>query len=362
MKIFAYYLPQFHTIPENDKWWGKGFTEWTNVKKATPLYKNHIQPKVPLNNNYYCLDDINTLKWQEKLMNDYKVDGLIFYHYYFKGKKLLEKPAEMLLKNKDINIKYFFCWANHSWYRSWEGSKEILLEQTYGKKEDWEKHFNYLLPFFKDKRYQKKDNKPLFMVFKAEFIEKKEMFNFFNKKCIENGFNGICIIESKNSCKDNDGNQITNEEEYICYKHLREPLYSLSLYSNKLSNLPKRCINKAKRVLNQKNFKFVIKYDADKLYKCMCADYLPKENIIRGAFFEWDNTPRHSYRGYIVNPVSKRMFMKYMDLIKSEEYVFINAWNEWAEGMTLEPTEQNKYKYLEWIKEVKKDENRSDGM
>ena len=97
MKIFAYYLPQFHCIPENDEWWGKGFTEWTNVKKAKPLYKGHVQPKVPKDNNYYRLDDVETLKWQGDLLNKYNVDGLIFYHYYFKGKKLLEKPGELLL-------------------------------------------------------------------------------------------------------------------------------------------------------------------------------------------------------------------------------------------------------------------------
>ena len=352
MKIFAYYLPQFHCIPENDKWWGKGFTEWTNVKKAKPLFKNHKQPKTPLNNNYYSLDNIETMKWQQKLIKDYKLDGLIFYHYYFNGKKLLEKPAEMLLNDKDININYFFCWANHSWIRSWNGSQSMLLEQTYGEKDDWEKHFNYLLPFFKDKRYQKEDNKPILMVFKSDFKEKEEMFDLFEKKCIENGFNGICLIETYESLKEQNVNKykIASKTKYL---HLREPSSAMSDYIKDYRNFYKRVINKVKKILHKYNIRLLIKYDGNKLYNIMCKKRNYNKNIIRGAFFEFDNTPRHSYRGYIIKPPKKEVFMKYMDSISNDKYLFINAWNEWAEGMILEPTELNKYKYLEWIKEWK---------
>lgn len=363
MKIYAYYLPQFHSIPENDLWWGKGFTEWTNVRKATPLYKGHIQPKHPLNNNYYCLDNVETLEWQSKLMELYKVDGLIFYHYYFTGKKLLEKPCEMLLNNKNIHINYFFCWANHSWYRSWEGSKKLLLEQKYGTKKDWEKHFKYLLPFFKDDRYQKKNNMPLLMVFNSDFEEKKKMFDFFNEKCIENGFDGICVIETFKSYNQNELNKfyktLSNCTKYV---HLREPDSSQQKYITSIKNFHIRVYNKLKTILGNNNFKFIKIYDGNKLFKIMTKKYTFDNKIIRGAFFEWDNTPRHSYRGYIITPPSKSNFMKYMDSIKNDEFLFINAWNEWCEGMMLEPTEENKFKYLEWIKEWKdKNENRING-
>ena len=123
MKKFAYYLPQFHEIEENNRWWGKGFTEWVNVKKAQPLFKGHKQPIIPLNKNYYNLENPNILVWQANLAKKYGVDGFIFYNYYFCGKKLLEKPAKILLKNNNIPMKFFFCWANHSWFRSWEGSE-----------------------------------------------------------------------------------------------------------------------------------------------------------------------------------------------------------------------------------------------
>ena len=181
MKKFAFFLPQFHEIPENDEWWGKGFTEWTNVKDAKPLYKGHQQPKHPMNNNYYNLLHKNVVEWQTELMNKSGLDGFIYYHYYFTGKKLLEKPAENLLKWKDIPQRFFFCWANHTWNRSWEGKKTILLEQTYGTKDDWEKHFQYLLPLFKDDRYEKRDNKPLLMIFISQFNEKNNMFQYFDK-------------------------------------------------------------------------------------------------------------------------------------------------------------------------------------
>lgn len=364
MKIFAYYLPQFHCIPENDEWWGKGFTEWTNVKKAKPLFKGHNQPKIPLNNNYYSLDKSETLKWQSNLLKKYKMDGLIFYHYYFTGKKLLEKPAEMLLNNKDIELNFFFCWANHSWFRSWEGSKKLLLEQKYGEKEEWEEHFKYLLPFFKDSRYQKKDNKPLLMLFKTEFEEKKAMIEYFNKRCIENGFNGICIIETLETHNEKKIEKFRySTSKYTEYIHLREPNSTLIDYSSSVIGFLKRIINKNKMFYNKLfNKQLVKKYSGNKFFDFMCKSYYFDKNIIRGLFFEWDNTPRHSERGYIITPPEKSKFIKYMNLIKKDEFVFVNAWNEWCEGMILEPTEDNKYKYLEWIKEWKENENRINGV
>lgn len=353
MKIFAYYLPQFHCIPENDKWWGKGFTEWTNMKKAKPLFKGHKQPIVPLNDNYYDLTDKATLEWQSQLMKEYNIDGLIFYHYYFCGKKLLEKPAELLLKNKDIDMNYFFCWANHSWNRSWNGSTELLMKQEYGTQDDWEKHFDYLLEFFKDERYQKVNNKPMLLLFNTNFEEKNEMFGFFDKKCKENGFEGICLIETSTLYKkgyknDFNKNCISEQTQFI---QTREPTCSVSDFNSSIKYLPFRAINKIKRKLINKNCKLVLKYNGNHLYRSMIKNYKEDKKIIRGLFFEWDNTPRHGYRGYIITPPKKRLFIKYMNLLKNDDFVFINAWNEWCEGMILEPTENNKYKYLEWIKE-----------
>lgn len=365
MKFYAYYLPQFHTIPENDEWWGKGFTEWTNVKKAKPLFKSHVQPLYPLNDNYYVLDNPNTLKWQAKLANDYKIDGMIFYHYYFCGKKLLEKPAEILLKNKDIPMNYFFCWANHSWYRSWEGSKQLLLEQNYGNEHDWNEHFLYLLPFFKDSRYQKIGNKPVFMLFNSLFNEKNLYLEFLDKKCKEHGFDGICVIETLNFIKENRFKSFSYKlnkfkahlSSVSQYTHIRQPSGALEIkFTSHFSFF--RILNKIRRNLRKLGFKCVEKYDGNDLYSILNRNIIKSNNIINGLFFEWDNTPRHSYRGYVITPPEKEKVFQYLDSIKNDEFVFINAWNEWCEGMVMEPTVKNGYKYLEWIRDWKNSSNR----
>ena len=168
-KVIAMYLPQYHEIEENSLFWGKGYTDWVGVKKAKPFLKNQIQPRIPLNNNYYDLSQVDTLRWQVNLAKKYGVYGFGIYHYWFNDEKnLLTKPAENLLANKDIEMPFFFAWDNTSWKRTWskipgndwapaqdnenkklfENGKEILVEYVLGEKPEWEKHFNYLLPFF----------------------------------------------------------------------------------------------------------------------------------------------------------------------------------------------------------------------
>ena len=348
MKIYPFFLPQFHPIPENDKWWGKDFTEWVNVKAACPLYKGHVQPRHPLKNNYYSLLDKETVIWQTALLNSYHIDGLIYYHYYFKGKKLLEKPAENLLKWKDINQHFFFCWANHSWQRTWEGSKEILMLMEYGNEADWEAHFQYLLPFFMDERYEKKNNMPLFMLFESNNTVLEEILEYFNQRCMDYGFNGLYVIETAFLESELSSSRYSQTKAI----HVREPSYSRSLYSKKIKYKPEHIY----RFVQKKLVKAKIShkpqvYENNKLFDLKIENEPMNPDYIHGISFEWDNTPRHKERGYVINPVSKERFMKYMDMIKEEEYLFIDAWNEWCEGMVLEPTEEDGYKYLEWIKE-----------
>ncbi len=240
MKVIAFYLPQFHRIPENDKWWGDGFTDWTTVKKAKPLWDNHNQPRIPLE-GYYDLLDKSTMQWQAKLMNEYGVDGLCFYHYWFKdGKRILEKPAENLLGWKDINMPFCFCWANQTWARSWSnikgankwaetldkdiGSRDesILLEQKYGLKSDWKIHFQYLLPFFKDERYIRVDDKPVFMIFRpTHCVEINQMLEYWNDLAQENGLKGIYSIGmtvGEGTIRGMDG--IMLRQPAVAFKHL----------------------------------------------------------------------------------------------------------------------------------------------
>lgn len=351
MKKFAFFLPQFHEIPENDEWWGKGFTEWTNVKKARPLFVGHQQPKQPLNNNYYNLLDKKTVEWQTKLMKQYGLDGFIYYHYYFMGKKLLEKPAENLLKWKDIPQRFFFCWANHSWNRSWEGKTTVLLKQTYGEKEDWEKHFQYLLPFFKDNRYEKKNNRPLLMLFDPNFKEKDKLFQYLDKRCKEEGFNGLCLIETFNGNESLDKFK-NNESKITEFTFYREPTVSQFGYIRE--NIFRRIWHHYNKKLREKGFlhkPYIIK--GNKLMSLKLKHEPLGEKVANGLWFEWDNTPRHKQRGYVITPYNHSYFVQYMNLIKNQEYLFINAWNEWAEGMIMEPTKENGYKYLKWLKDFK---------
>ncbi len=354
MRWFALYLPQFHETAENNEWWGKGFTEWTHVNGAKPLYKGHRQPIVPLDNNYYDLMDKKTVEWQTSLMKEYGIDGLVYYHYYFQGQKLLEKPAENLLKWTDIDQPFFFCWANHTWYKAVNGHKTMLREQTYGTQADWEDHFQYLLPFFRDSRYEKKDNKPVFMIYAPNFAEKQCMVDYFDKRCKDEGFSGIFTIETFSDSTKREN--LINFRENICPQtkklYIREPAYSNGLLIRKRMYSPMRIVRKILRTLSHNGIiSWVDQYKGDDLYKIMLTKTPRDEQICHGVFFSWDNTPRHGVRGYIITPPTKESFMLYADSVRDDDYVFINAWNEWAEGMILEPTTHDGYKYLSWIRE-----------
>lgn len=357
MKKFAIYLPQFHEIEENNLWWGKGFTEWTNVKSAQKLYDNHIQPQIPLEKNYYNLLDKKTVEWQTNIANKYGVDGFVYYHYYFEGKLIMEKPAENILNWKDINQKFFFCWANHTWLKGHSDNREVLIEQTYGDETSWEKHFDYLLPFFKDDRYEKCKNKPMFMIYMAEIPNKKEMFDYFDRRCKENGFDGLYIVETyMGDLSKGDISHfidlLTPQSEMI---YLREPNMSVRLYMKK-----NPFYRLKQKILKNTTFdfpdKWVAKISGNKLFNLMTKYYdvsIGNRYLSHGVFFTWDNTPRHGKRGYIITEPDEDSFKKYASKMK-DQYIFINAWNEWAEGMMLEPTENNKFMYLEWINKYMK--------
>lgn len=351
-KLLAFHLPQFHTFPENDEWWGKGFTEWTNVKKAKPLHNTHDQPRKPLNNFYYDLTDPETIKWQMKLAEDYGLYGFCYYHYWFNGKLLLNKPLEIMLKMKK-KINYCFCWANEPWTRAWDGlDKEVLMPQYYGAEEEWNEHFKYLLPFFKDEYYIKNENKPMLVLYRTNNIPNCEkMIAFFEKKCIENGFDGIYIVEEKNSF----------QHESVCKNSSAilefEPMYTTSwICKNKYKALYDRIYVKKYKIINKTNLD-VHKYEH--IWKTILNRKRNNEKkTFLGAFIDWDNTPRKADRGTIMYGATPEKFKKFFSKqikIASEsesDYVFINAWNEWGEGTYLEPDQTNEYKYLEVIKET----------
>lgn len=349
MKVFTMYLPQFHEVEENNKWWGKGFTEWYAVKKAEALFDTHEQPKKPLNNNYYDLMEKRVMEWQASLMHQYKVDGLCFYHYWFDaGRKILEKPAENLLKWTDINLPFCFFWANESWVRTWaklsgcniwaskfdlEGSESedsILLEQKYGSEEHWRMHFDYLLPFFKDSRYIKKDNAPVFMIYKPGDISCLEaMRKKWNEWAIEEGFSGIFLIGA--CCKEND------------YKCVDADYY----------HEPRGTIDRMRGTISKEAKPYKMGYDD--VWQAILAKTANHSKTYFGGFTGYDDTPRHGINGRVIYGGMAEKFQKYLTelLAKNAAYgndiTFINAWNEWGEGMYLEPDEKEGYAYLEAV-------------
>lgn len=368
MKIIAFYLPQYHAIPENDEWWGKGFTEWTNVRKATPVLKGQVQPKVPLNDNYYCLLEDETKIWQAKIAKDAGVYGFCYYHYWFNGKLLLEKPAEQMLRNKSIDMPFCFSWANEPWSRSWKGdSKNVIMDQEYGEEKDWIEHFEYLLPFFKDERYIKENGKPVFIIYKPDIMPNcYEMMECWNKLAQEAGFTGIYYGFQFPSAFRNKENEVrfdfAIEFEPLYTRTASQEFLNISTFDGKLKLLFKHPVLFAKITRDKIRNKYLNKptvYD----YVEECEKIVKRspyfKNSVPGMYTGWDKTPRNGSKAMIYKGSTPNNFYKYMKKqiqraksVYDSEYLFITAWNEWGEGAYLEPDEQYKYGYLKALKKA----------
>lgn len=363
MKFIAFYLPQFHEIKENNEWWGKGFTEWSNVKKAKQLYSGHNQPRIPFDNNYYDLKNKNTIKWQAELAQKYGIYGFCIYHYWFGEKQLLEKPAEILLENKDIQINYCFCWANESWTNAWVSKEnKVLIEQTYGDQIEWKRHFNYLVKFFKDFRYIKENNKPFMVIYRPEKIPQlNEMLEYWDSLAKDAGFSGMIFAYQQSTFDDLHGcdRMFTYNIEYEPQYALRDlnsrnPVKKeIQFYIDKLNN------SIFKNHVIQRNHMSVKKWDYDMVWEAVIKHKPTSAKCIAGAFVDWDNTPRRGTNGFVIaggNPEKFGYFLeKQVCHVKSDyknDYIFIFAWNEWAEGGYLEPDATNKFGYLEQIRRI----------
>jgi hypothetical protein len=367
MKVIAFYLPQYYAFPENDKWWGKGFTEWTNVRKSKPLYKGHYQPTVPLNENYYTLDNPDVMKWQADLAKKYGVYGFCFYHYWFgEDRMLMEKPTEMFLKHKEIDFPFCFSWANHNWSRTWVGGdKDILMDMRYGDEKEWDKHFEYLLDYFNDSRYIKIDGNPAFVIYKPDDIPcLKPMLAFFDKKAKENGFNGITILSQAPVYDSSVIKQmdyvIEYEPNYTRFTVWKDKAINKNTLRLKMDLLKVGIRNRIKKITNGKLFK-VNTYDYDAIWNSILKTPIKSKKTIAGAFVNCDVTPRRQDRAVIYKGATPEKFGKYMKkLVKkveeqgNQQMIFVSAWNEWGEGMYLEPDEKNKYGYLEGIRDAVK--------
>lgn len=353
VEAIAFYLPQFHHVPENDSWWGNGFTDWDTVKTAQKYYKNQNEPRVPLN-GYYDLMSKKTLKWQAQMAEKAGLYGFCFYHYWFKnGKQILEKPSELLLKNKDIKMRFCFSWANESWIRSWSRmdgnvwtdrfdnkkfltaeASGVLLQQDYGLEKEWKEHFNYLHPFFCDDRYIRIDNKPVFIIYRPNSIPRlAHMIRCWKKWAKETGLDGLYIIGT--------------------IHHKKE--YSDRILDAELLHSPNSAMNE----LIPYNRNGVKCYQYDRIWKSYLKDVniLQKKRYFCGVV-DYDTTPRKGLNGTsIVGMTPTKFYYNMKRLVRlskknKNEFLFINAWNEWGESMYLEPDTVNRFACLNVLKRI----------
>lgn len=356
-KILCFYLPQFHETPENNKWWGDGYTEWTAVRNAKPYFKGHVQPHEPLNDNYYDLADENATawKWQSELAGKYGIDGFVIYHYWFAGQKVLEKPVEILLRHPEINIRYSLCWDNNEWRRTWFGNKdEILIPQNYGEQDVWRQHFEDLLPFFEDERYIKIENKPVFHVYASNKIPcLNEMIKCWNQLAKERGFDGIYLVAGDYF------NRRKNENIDAYYNFEPNRIQVQSSYSKFIVPIinVKNSIRKRYNQIFHKNRLDV--RNAAILYKLLtCEKNKSNLKVYRGLWIKYDDTPRRQERGIYYRGGSAKRFSdslyKLLQLADKEnsEFIYVNAWNEWGEGAYLEPDKEEGYQYLQAISDA----------
>lgn len=338
-KLLSYYLPQFYPIPVNDKWHGPGFTEWTKVRASKSLFLGHDQPRVPHPDlGYYRLDDSETLLKQARLMKTGKISGQIFYHYWFHGEMILERPSQILLGNPEIDMPFAFCWANESWSKRWDGeSGEIILKQDYSL-DDAKRFIEYLIPFFTDERYIKVSNRPVLFVYRAHDIPALGlMVEIWNSVCLSHGLGVPYLIAVQT------GNNLDAANSGFAAE-VERPIYSLTEVST-FSDIAPKDFKHAGKVLDYTHV-------AEMYMKGLRPGYLP---VHPGVTVSWDQSPRHASNALILENRSPHAFKRWLsDAMEysstyfppGERFVTINAWNEWAEGAYLEPDSAFAYEFL----------------
>ncbi len=346
--VLTYYLPQFHEVEENNLWWGKGFTEWTNLRKAKKYFNGHEirKPTVPLG-EYDLMMNPEIMQQQYNIAEKHGIDGFLVWNYWFgNDDKILEKPLEKVLDD-NIQVKYAFTWANHSWLNKTKGI--LLKEQKYLGVEDYEKYFEYLKPYFLSENYIKKDNKPIFGIFMPKDIpDIKEFINCFESKAKKIGFDGIFWLAENTS--EAESHALLFDRYYDSVLFLKGRNYS------KLQYFLERLNTKTKGKINFGPFKYDYKVLA-KIYK----NYKLKNNELGVVFTGWDTSIRHAKNGIILKNFGRDSFKQHLEDVfnkankNSSDIVIIKSWNEWAEGNVLEPDNIFGTEILNVVKELVND-------
>lgn len=365
LKLICYYLPQFHPTEYNDEWWGKGFTEWTNVAKSKPRFKGHHQPQIPSDLGFYDLRLEDTRIAQAELAKEHGIFGFCYFHYWFSGRMLLDTPLNEMLKSGKPDFPFCLCWANEKWTKAWEAhEKEVLVRQEYSE-QDRIAHIKWLCGVFKDSRYIRIDNKPLLLIYRVDEIpDLKDRLCDWRRIAKEHGFEDLYICFVRNY-ENKPIQEILNMGLDAMAEHqpsdesfpIRSFTSLLKLAINKSINkfVPFFRLENRFRLLSENRIFNYSKF-ADKVIN---AEH-PKEFIKFPCVFpSWDNSARKRKAVIIQNDDSAKYAQwlesscnKVAGYQKSEQIVFINAWNEWAEGCHLEPDLRNGRKFLEATKTV----------
>jgi lipopolysaccharide biosynthesis protein len=340
-KILAYYLPQFHPTPENDEWHGEGFTEWTKVRSANPLFVDHYQQHIPHPDlGYYLLDSPDVLEKQASMMKKAGVYGQIFYHYWFGGRLILEKPAQMLLDNPQVDMPFCFCWANENWTRKWDGNEnEILLAQDYST-QDAVGFIQYLMPFFKDHRYITVEGRPLLFVYRSSSIpDPKGYVNAWSEECKREGLPPPYVVavltrgatDPRDFGMDAATERVLHDWTNGGAPDITDSLHFYDVFQGR-----------------------ALRYD-DVADFYMAQPEEERFRTFRSIVPIWDNTARYANEAYVVHGSTPEKFQTWLELLldqskrgseTGQQMVIVNAWNEWAEGAHLEPDTRYGYAYL----------------
>jgi len=371
-RIIGLYLPQYHPIPENDEWWGKGFTEWTNVAKAKPLFRGHYQPRIPADLGFYDLRLPEVREQQAELAREAGLEGFCYYHYWFgNGKQLLERPFNEVLASGKPDFPFCLCWANHDWTnKTWKkGSsmrKDSMIMQMHYSKDDHRQHFMALLPAFKDKRYIKVDGKPLFAIWAPRDIPEVEKYiELWQQLAKENGLPGIHFVgytqnASGRSVKDGHWTLWAENLATELYNDLIERGFD-AVMSAGLGRAQSLCHGKWSMLwFHLKNQTFLHSTLRTDYAKAMQHYYVPEdawENVYPTLLPQWDRTPR---AGIKTDPLVDSTPEKFQTSVeralqiiqkKQQEHqiLFLKAWNEWGEGNYVEPDLKYGHGYLDAI-------------
>lgn len=340
VRIIAHYLPQFHPFSENDAWWGKGFTEWTNVGKAVPNFPGHYQPHCPIHFGYYDLRLPEVMAEQAKVAKQYGVSGFAYYFYWFDGKTLMEHPLQKMLCRPEIDIPFCLTWANENWTRRWDGrDHDVLIAQNYSL-DDARALLRHLRKYFEDSRYIRIDGKPVFTVYRANIIPDIKAFtDAWRAEAQSWGEPGLYLIAAQAYGVDDP-----------------TPLGFDAAMSFPPHGVARTDITDDMDVTNPNFTGSIIDYNTVVENELSRAE--PDYKLFRSAMLSWDNTARNQSNARIFANFSIRAYRKWMSHIcqsvlsqdkysEDEKIVFVNAWNEWAEGTHLEPDKIYGFAYLQ---------------